>query len=261
MLKKFFSDFIGLFKICGLYISFKWVLGIFLKIKSCVKEKNLQAADRFVGSGPFKVKRDKFQIQMTGENVISGIREIWIRDVYLQNGLLKIPENGIVVDLGANIGNFTLLALASGCQKVIAVEPNKNLNDAFNKQIKINNFQSKVELQRYFIGGKTDLQKQMLLREENSGAEFISAREFVNRNNLDRIDFLKCDIEGSEYELLNNDNILFKNSKNVAIEIHGDKNKREEFIKKLKKLGFEILHSKNDFESCITLAKSINPDI
>jgi len=52
------------------------------------------------------------------------VREIWCENVYeVFDG--DLSDTGIVVDLGANIGAFTLYAAALGAKKVIAVEPQK----------------------------------------------------------------------------------------------------------------------------------------
>ena len=49
------------------------------------------------------------------------VREIWCENVYeVFDG--DLSDTGIVVDLGANIGAFTLYAAALGAKKVIAVE-------------------------------------------------------------------------------------------------------------------------------------------
>ena len=77
------------------------------------KTKNLQPADRALGIGPYHVRRGNAIATLKCNNVISAIREIWVRDVYLKNDFLKIPDEGIVVDLGANVGNFSVLALSS----------------------------------------------------------------------------------------------------------------------------------------------------
>lgn len=113
------SDFVGLTKTCGLFISVKWIIGIVLNIKICIKERNLMAADIYAGSGSFKAKRENVEIIISGIHGLGGVRELWVRDVYLKHGILKIPRNGIIVDLGANIGIFTLLALTLGCNKIL----------------------------------------------------------------------------------------------------------------------------------------------
>lgn len=88
-----------------------------------------------MGSGPFNVGGAILgSADDPGQDVsvvFSGIREVWVRNVYLRpvdprhagprhvdpGGVLSIPEQGVIVDLGANRGTFTALALARspGC--------------------------------------------------------------------------------------------------------------------------------------------------
>jgi FkbM family methyltransferase len=254
-IEQILSDFIGLVRVCGLIIATKWLLFIFITLPQCIKFKNLQPADRKLGEGPFQVNYKKVKASMIGKQVISGIRDIWVRDVYLGNGFLSLEQNGLVIDLGANMGNFTILALASNSDsKVIAVEPNLELNSNFNSQVKLNNFEDRVSLQRYFIGSPFSQQKEMLKDPNSKDAKFISQKEFIELNNLRKISFLKCDIEGSEFDFIN-DTSLLQITNQLAIEIHDFAGDRNTFIKKLRELGFNIGPIKDDFGGCILLAK------
>ncbi len=138
-IKKFFADYIGLIKVCGIGIANKWLAKNLLNISSSLREGNLQAADKAMGNGPFAVRKKSGKAKLYGQQVISGIREIWVREVYLNNDYLRIPEKGIVVDLSANMGVFSCFALAlSQSGRIIAVEPNKSLNNLFWQQIDLN---------------------------------------------------------------------------------------------------------------------------
>lgn len=87
---------------------------------------NLQLADIAMGEEPFKARRGKSKAILSGQRCLSGIREVWVRDSYLGKDFLSIAPDVLVVDLGVNMGNFTLLALGHGRGvKVIAVEPSR----------------------------------------------------------------------------------------------------------------------------------------
>lgn len=256
-IKQILSDFGGIVRVCGLVTGFKWLLFILIKLPQCFQVKNLQPADRIFGDGPIKVKSKNGKINLTGGQIFSSIREIWVRNVYLKNNFIKIPDEGIVVDLGANVGAFTMLALASNkACKVIAVEPNTEFNKLFLQQIAYNNFSERVKLQRFFIGSFSSIQKEMLLTNESKDAQFINQKEFIELNKFNRIDFLKCDIEGSEFDFIS-DTSLLEITKQLAIEIHDHSGNRSEFISKLVELGFNIGPIKDDNGSCILLAKRI----
>src|ERR1700677_758847 len=120
------SDFRGLCRVCGPIVALRWLLAIVLNIKACRRAGNLQPADAALGDGPFHARLRNARAILSGRQVLTGIREIWVRDPYL-NDFLSIPENATVVDLGANMGLFTTLALASGGGvRVLAVEADPN---------------------------------------------------------------------------------------------------------------------------------------
>jgi len=256
-IRQILSDFKGIVKVCGFAKAIKWLFFILLTLPECIKRKNLQPADRRFGEGPIKVKSDYGYVILLGGQIFSSIREIWVRNVYLQNDFIQIPDSGVVVDLGANVGAFTMLALANSKScKVIAVEPNAGLNKLFLRQVSYNNFDNRVSLQRYFIGSSSTKQKEMLNDPASKDAQFITQKEFIELNKFSRIDFLKCDIEGSEFDFIN-DTSLLQITNQLAIEIHDFSGDRNIFIKKLKELGFNIGPIKDDQGSCIVLAKKL----
>jgi hypothetical protein len=60
---------------------------------------------------------------------MSEIREMYVRDVYLQNGWAAANDVDVVLDLLASLGNYTNMALAMVQNvRVIAVEPSISLN-------------------------------------------------------------------------------------------------------------------------------------
>lgn len=249
------SDYIGIIRVCGIFVATKWLLFILLRLPECIKQKNLQPADKMFGEGPIKVNTKYGQTYLLGDQIFSSIREIWVRNVYLKNDFIQIPDSGLVVDLGANIGSFTILALANSPKcKVISVEPNLELNELFWQQIKYNNFIDRVTLHRLFLGSISIKQEGMLKDPNSMGAKFITQEEFIKLNNLTKINFLKCDIEGSEFEFIE-DHSLLNITDQLAIEIHDFAGDRNKFISKLIELGFKIGPLKNDPGGCILLAK------
>jgi len=249
------SDYKGIVNVCGFAAAMKWLLFIFLTLPQCIKHKNLQPADKLFGVGPVAVKSKNGKVNLSGGQIFSSIREIWVRNVYLKDNFIKIPDEGVVVDLGANVGAFTMLALAnSKTGKVISVEPNAEFNKLLLRQVTNNNFNDRVILQRYFIGSVSTTQKEMLKAPDSKDAQFITQKEFIELNKLSRIDFLKCDIEGGEFDFIN-DTSLLQITNQLAIEIHDSTGDRNEFIKKLKELNFQIGPIKDDGVSCILLAR------
>ena len=218
--------------------------------------RDLQPADRAMGPGPFLAKRGSVSAKLKGNRVISGVREIWVRDVYLKDDYLRIGSSDLVVDLGANMGNFTNLALAHGSGvRVVAVEPNLDALNMLVESVAANGWMERVVLNRCFLGGVTAKQRHLMHHSDYRGAQFVSQDDFLENNGVGGIDFLKCDIEGSEFELLSPDSPILKKANQIAIELHDWAGDRYLFIEMLRDCGFSIGPVREDYESAIVLAK------
>jgi hypothetical protein len=173
---KIFGDVFGLYRIVGRSLAFKWAVMVFVNLPRIIRPKNLQLADQAMGKGPFRVRigRCGVSFRVYGSGVFSGIREMYVRDTYLRNGLLTNEDNEVVVDLGANIGNFTNLALAHGESiNCVSVEPNQSLNASFQKSVTLNTgFIERSTLIRAFLGSRYAKQDSMLKDAQCEGAEW-----------------------------------------------------------------------------------------
>src|SRR5687768_10363700 len=100
------SDFNGLRRVCGNAFAVRWLAAVARHFPTCLKTRNLQAADLAFGRGPVGAKFGHAQAQLVGDSIVTGVREIWVRDCYLGDGFLTIPDGSTVVDIGANFGTF-----------------------------------------------------------------------------------------------------------------------------------------------------------
>lgn len=255
------NDFLGLWRICGALIALEWIFRILTNLPAIFEHKDLQPADIAMGSGPFIVKYQKYCVpfKIEGPQAISGIREMYVRDTYLHGGLLQIVNGDIVVDLGANMGNFTNMALAHGENiHVVAVEPNIESNSVFRRSVSLNKgFSKRVTLIRAFVGQMAEKQEGLINDDPNyKDAPWIPEDKLIEEANLSRIDFLKCDIEGGEYNLLIRNSKLLEMTQLLAVEIHAFAGDVSLFIDNLKANGFLIIQIKWDPDgSCTTLAR------
>lgn len=252
---KVISDIKNIFYTVSFITAIKWIFNLFFYFKDILKKRNLEPADIKMGNGPIRVWRGKVKANLSGHQIFSGIREIWVRDCYLFRNILKFNDNGLVVDLGANIGVFSQLALASNkTNRVIALEPNKMLiNDLINS-VKNNNWQGRIKTLNNFIGKETEIQKSASLTENYRQAKYIDELEFIESNKIDIIDFLKIDIEGSEFSLLNKRNGLLARANQLAIEIHTNGGDVEIFINYLKGIDYCIHHQVHHRGGVVVLA-------
>jgi FkbM family methyltransferase len=250
------SDSVGLARVCGPAVASRWLGNVARTFNRCRQSGNLQPADIAMGEGPFRVQRNHATALMTGERVISGIREIWVRDVYLNDDYLKIAPDAVVVDLGANMGNFTMLALAHGDNvRVVSVEPSSERNHLFEQQLKVNGWEGRAVLDQCFLGGRGEAQEELLKDKHFQNAQFVTQEQFLAKHELTHIDFLKCDIEGSEFELLTPSSPILAITRQIAIEVHDFAGDRHKFLAMLQQCGFEFGPVRHTSGDCIALAK------
>jgi FkbM family methyltransferase len=250
-------DAAGIAGTCGPWIAIRWLWCILVTLPECLKIRNLQPADRLMGNGPFTVSRKGARAKLTGQQVFSGIREIWVRDVYLKGDYLKISPGALVIDLGANLGNFTNLALAQhGDVRVIAVEPSLPLSDSIRESLRVNGWSNRASVKRAFLGAKTEVQMAVAEDPAYRDAEYVSESAFLAEFNIQHIDFLKCDIEGSEFFLLHPESKLLSLTRNLAIEVHPTGGSVAHFLDFIRSSGFEIGSVVNDGTgACIALCR------
>lgn len=255
-------DLINCARVSGPAVSAQWLANIVSHAGECKQTRSLSPADRGMGMGPFTLRRKHARAVISSPDVFGVIREIWYRDVYLKDDYLKIARDATVVDLGANAGVFTLLALAHGPDvRVISVEPHRELNDRFHHNVALNGWQDRVTLHRAFVGGNSVVQQGLVQQDMYAGAEFMTQEELIAKNQLTRIDFLKCDIEGSEFELLGEHSPLLAMTQQLAVEIHELIGDRWEFLRRLERCGFEIGPVRHSPGDCVALARRVRPQL
>jgi len=120
----------------------------------------------------------------------------------------NIKKNDIVVDVGANIGYYTLL-MAKNNAMVHSYEPESKNFNLLEKNVSINNFSSNVILYNKAVSDFNGSSKLVLsdfspgqhkLVNSWKGTKSIDIE--VTTIELDKIDFAKIDVEGAEFNVL-----------------------------------------------------------
>ena len=238
---KLLRDFFGLARVCGPLVALRWMFYVLANLPGILRSGNLQFADLAMGDGPFNVnlKRYKCEFKVAGPCCINSIREMYVRDVYLRSGWLKFKPNDTVLDLGANIGHFTNMALAiEPTVRVIAVEPSIELNSVFEKSVGLNaGHLARTTLIRAILGDPCEA----IEGDANyAGADCLSEEQFLDRLNSPKIDFIKCDIEGGEFRFLGRSSKLLTMTRALACEVHADAGDISSFLSDVEALGLNI---------------------
>ncbi|MBA7507590.1 hypothetical protein ES706_06310 [subsurface metagenome] len=173
----------------------------------------------------------------------------------------QIQKGNVVLDIGANIGYFTLIfaQLVGERGKVFAFEPEPDNFALLQKNMEANGYQN-VILVKKAVSNKARKVK-LYLSEDNKGdhriydshdgrkfveVEVITLDEYFKDYDL-KVDFIKMDIQGAEGGALEGCSLLIERNRNVKIITEfwpiGLKRfgtKPEEFLMLLTKRGFEL---------------------
>lgn len=148
--------------------------------------------------------------------------------------LLKIRENDIVIDFGANIGDFTVKAgkLLNNIGKIIAIEPNHNNVGILRKNLELNNITNVVifecaitDKNSYSYLNGDDVAAKVSETEEGTRVKTIDIENLLNILNHPKNIVVKMDIEGGEKYIFTNDEFV-DSIREIAMELHGVDNIR-----------------------------------
>lgn len=155
------------------------------------------------------------------------VNEVISRNAYKK---LNINEEDTILDIGANIGMFSVLAAKKGA-KVYSFEPEHENCEIAQKNININNVSNKIILHEKAVVGNDDLVRPFSINpHKNKGLHSLVIKrgrysvdvKCENINDiLKRVNptIIKMDIEGGEYEVLLAIND-FRNVKELIFEFH-----------------------------------------
>jgi FkbM family methyltransferase len=163
-------------------------------------------------------------------------------------------NKSIALDIGANIGSYTL-NLANNFDKIIAVEASPIVGKILEANILTNRMESKIDANIVALGNKTEIKKFNVNLDRSGLSSFKKTKSktktlkikvlngdlFISRklNASDKINYIKCDVEGFEYEvLLGLKNTLIKHKPLIQIEYDGKNKNHLKAIKLLKSIGY-----------------------
>lgn len=201
------------------------------------------------------------------------------KEKYAEIYFLKtiLSDNDAVIDIGANLGYYSYFmakkVLPKG--KVIAIEPiplfvevwRKNLKKYYSDNLIIENTalgdgeNEKVKMSIPIVNGvvrhgltkvnqESDTHQSFL----NFDVNIVTGDSILAKNNLSKIDYIKCDVEGYEQFVIPSlGNAIDKFTPTIQIELNGDEN-RKNVVDFLLKKEYFIFILKNH------LLKSINQE-
>ena len=203
----------------------------------------------------------KFEVP---ESLYQVFKEIFMEDFYGADKLVsQLPNDPLVIDIGANAGFFNVL-LFSKLEKarVLAYEPLPSNIELLKKTIMQNEVLKNIRLSQVAVTGSAKESIDLFTEdtEDNTVVSSVfssfnqlnqkkitvpaqSLTSIIEQNNLEKIDLLKLDCEGSEYDIIyNTDAEVLKKINMMVIEVHqinDDKYNLKSLNQYLQSLGYQ----------------------
>ena len=155
--------------------------------------------------------------------------------VFCKRDYGKIKPGSVTVDVGANIGMFSLYALSQGAIFVECFEPCKESFNILKKNVKLNGFDKYVKFHNKAVSSEDGLLVSIPISSSpyNKATKFdfnaVTKSEQIETISLEtalrsypEIDLLKMDCEGAEFDILPSLTPMFLDKVNeIRMELHG----------------------------------------
>jgi FkbM family methyltransferase len=175
-------------------------------------------------------------------------KEIYLDGLYVD--IFNQKKDMVVLDIGANIGIVTQY-MRPYCHKLYAIEPASEHFEALKKNKEFNHWDN-VELFNLAIADKNGKMRlntlsnnrtcHSLALDYHQGEEEVETMRidtFLEKNKIEKVDFVKMDIEGAEEAVLRGEGFRKAMDKISAIEIEFHFQNWQELAKYMIELGFE----------------------
>lgn len=165
------------------------------------------------------------------------IDETWVENVYRLDPLWV--KDGVVVDVGANIGAVSIWAALHGAAKVYAVEPSSENLERLEAHLALNGVEDRVEVVAGAIYGEPSYgvrwaslsgssggtEVAAWSRERPTGSGAVPGYAFAElfHEPVDEVALLKIDIEGGEWDILrriDNVHLIGGRVRRMVVEFH-----------------------------------------
>ena len=190
---------------------------------------------------PFSLRSESgIQIKIYDRTQIRLYEQIFVANVFTLGSVstLGVRAGGVIFDLGANCGFFTVRALDFFPKaQIYAFEPNGDCISKLNETLILNNLTNNVKVFNVAVGESSgvgtfyqnrssissSLVKEKVLRRrlsKKSQIKVISLDDFCLTHGITVIDILKIDVEGFENQVLRGARKILAATRMIFVEIH-----------------------------------------
>lgn len=187
-------------------------------------------------------------------------------DKFLPFVVASLGDEGIIVDVGANVGDTAILLAQHCSNKIVSIEPDNTFYTYLVSNVRDAGLSDRIFTANYAIGdegGSIALTRcngtaTPVIDETNNSIKLTSLREVLAKANLNdaRIRLLKCDTDGFDYQILFGSLDLIDASKPLlywenTVENIGDLDDSNQLINKLSGVGYSAFACFDNFGSLL----------
>lgn len=202
------------------------------------------------------MKDGKELVVLAGGMSNAVIHEVWIENGYFKHHTVTPGET--VIDIGANIGAFSILAASMGA-KVHAFEPHPNITRLLRMNIILNDMEKMITTNENAVAAESGSLRFYCGKDKDSGGfsifshwraeentdmievQAISLSGYIEKQAIQEIGLLKMDCEGAEYEIISTlPKWVFGRIKDIVLEYHlVQEHTPAELVTQLENNGFD----------------------
>jgi FkbM family methyltransferase len=248
-LMKAYSNLRAVRHVCGMSTAFTYLCGMAVRFPEIVRTRSLRPADLWMERRNWCFRLQGVAIDLEGR-LFSGAREMYCRQVYFPSAEFELRAGTVVMDLGANTGLFSVLAGRVGC-RVIAVEAQRGFVRELKELALVLGVAPQISVENVLIGARTGtLSKSSALVSASHFEGFVppsmSMDDLLSKHQVDQLDFLKVDIEGSEFDLFRTGAEWLIKVNRIAMEVHPEFGSAAELQATLESSGMAVELRDND---------------
>jgi len=222
-MSKLLANLRAITRVCGLATAVAYLRALLVTLPDVLRRHNLVPADRrMIGCRwPFSLQGVSFELD---GRFFGGAREMYCRQVYFPTPAFALNRGTTVMDLGMNAGLFSIFAALAGC-KVIAVEAQSGFVREVKNLASSYGVAANIVVENALVGSGTGVFSDSgalatASHFEGSPPPLVSMTELLAKHQVQQLDFLKIDIEGSEFDLFQSGRQWLRQVRRIAMEVH-----------------------------------------
>jgi FkbM family methyltransferase len=173
-----------------------------------------------------KIYVDTRDTSLAPHIMLEGDWETWVSNAFAAE--MQSTKGAVVVDVGANVGWYTLLACKLGAKKVFAFEPNPRMVELLKMSVAVNGYKDRVSITQAACLAYAGAAVFTVDPREVGGGHIggagaaTSTVDTVRLDEVipDRVDIIKIDVEGYEPEVIAGAAKLLESRPRIFLEHH-----------------------------------------